>query len=109
VTVPVVEIKAAMSVARDLAEGQLSPAQMAAELEAHCRELFGQVIGPDDPLWELQVRVARGVLALGGIPANEIAEWLAVIRATEAAEQAMPPGESWIEQALALLDDEESV
>ena len=73
-------IKAAMAVAKDVAEGRLSPAQVDdAALEA-CRSLFGVVAGPDDPLWPLQCEVARQVLAAGGISANELQEWVAVQR-----------------------------
>jgi hypothetical protein len=31
-------------------------------------------------MWEVQVEVARAVLATGGIPADELSEWLAVAR-----------------------------
>jgi hypothetical protein len=51
---------------------------------AELRELFGTVTGPDDPLWMLQVDVCRAVLAAGGIPADELTEWLAVARQREA-------------------------
>jgi len=47
---------------------------------AECRELFGTVAGPGDALWELQVKVARDVLAQKGISADELTEWLAVAR-----------------------------
>lgn len=47
---------------------------------AECRELFGTVAGPGDALWELQVEVARAVLAQKGIPADELSEWFAVAR-----------------------------
>jgi hypothetical protein len=52
-------IKAAASVARDAAEGRLSPAALQEQAVAECRELFGTVAGPGDALWELQVKVAR--------------------------------------------------
>ena len=76
-------IKAAMAVGRDVAEGRLNPAALEAAAVAECRQLVGQVIGPGDALWPLQVEVARGVLAAGGVPANELAEWLAVQRQAE--------------------------
>lgn len=104
--VPTAAIKAAMSVARDLAEGRLAVAQMDAEVVGVCRELFAAVVGPEDSLWELQVEVARGVLALDGIPVDELAEWLAVTRSA----QGVAPAEvapSWIETALAQMDDED--
>jgi hypothetical protein len=77
-------VDAAMSVAEDVATGRLDTAQLDAAVAAECRALFARVEGPDDPLWELHVEVARQVLAVGGgIPAGELAEWLAVTRAAE--------------------------
>jgi hypothetical protein len=73
-------IKAAASVARDTAEGRLSPAELEATAVAECRALFGSVTGPDDPLWPLQIEVCRNVLAQKGIPADELTEWLSVAR-----------------------------
>jgi hypothetical protein len=73
-------IRAAASVARDAAEGGLSPAALQEQAVAECRELFGTVAGPGDALWELQVEVARAVLAQKGIPADELSEWFAVAR-----------------------------
>lgn len=73
-------IKAAMAIAKDAAEGKVDPATLDAQLAAKCRELFGAVVGPDDPLWPLHVDVARAVLAAGGIPADELSEWLAVAK-----------------------------
>lgn len=73
-------IKAASSLARDIADGGLSPSDLEAQAVAECRELFGTVAGPDDPLWELHRDIARQVLALDGVPADELAEWLAVAR-----------------------------
>lgn len=73
-------IRAAASVARDAAEGRLSPAALQEQAVVECRELFCTVTGPGDALWELQVEVARDVLAQKGIPAEELIEWLAVAR-----------------------------
>jgi hypothetical protein len=74
-------IKAAMEVAEDVAAGRLDPADVDKAATDACRELFGTVIGPDDPLWSLQVEVCRGVLGVGGaIPAGELTEWAAVAR-----------------------------
>ena len=73
-------IRAAASVARDAAEGRLNPAALHDQAVAECRELFGTVAGPGDALWEIQVEVARAVLAQKGIPADELAEWLAAAR-----------------------------
>ena len=73
-------IRAAAAVARDAAEGRLSPLDLQAQAVAECRALFGTVSGSGDALWELQVEVARAVLAQKGIPANELTEWPAVAR-----------------------------
>ncbi|WKG01393.1 flagellar hook-length control protein [Mycolicibacterium sp. HK-90] len=73
-------INGAMSIADDVAEGRLSPATLEAQLQTELRALVGTVIGEGDPLFALQVEIARGVLAVGGVPADELAEWLAVAR-----------------------------
>ncbi|WP_020109609.1 hypothetical protein [Nocardia sp. 348MFTsu5.1] len=73
-------IKSAMSVAKQVADGTLHPADLDRAAADECRVLFGTVAGPDDPLWPLHLDVARGVLAAGGIPADELTEWLAVAR-----------------------------
>jgi hypothetical protein len=44
------------------------------------KKIFRKVVGPGDPLWPAQLEVARQVIAAGGIPANELQEWLAVQR-----------------------------
>jgi hypothetical protein len=79
-------IKAAASVARDAAEGRLDPAALEAEVLTACRELFADVRGPEDLLFELQVAVARGVLAAHGISADELREYAAVQARFEDAE-----------------------
>lgn len=99
-------VDAALSVAEDIADGRLQPSQLDGEVASLCREMFAHVIGADDPLWELQVEVARGVLAVGGVPANELAEWLAVTRQAEGVEEPAPKP-SWIERTLAELDEDE--
>jgi hypothetical protein len=78
-------IEAAMAVAESVSSGELSPDQLEQQLVAECRALVGTVVGPgpDDPIWELQVSICRGVLAAGGIPADELAEWAAVARRRE--------------------------
>ncbi|MGW0037493.1 flagellar hook-length control protein [Gordonia sp. NPDC003376] len=75
-----VGIKATMAVARDIADAKLDPADLTAEFVADARSLFGAVVGPDDPLWPVQLDVARQVLGLGGVSADELAEWLTVAR-----------------------------
>lgn len=73
-------IKAASSVARDIADGRLSPTELEQHAVAELREMVGTVVGPNDPAWSLQCDIARQVLALDGVPADELAEWLAVAR-----------------------------
>lgn len=101
-------VLAAMAVAEDIANGRLSPAQLDAAAVDECRALFRAVVGPDDPLWDVQGEVTRGYLAAGGIPANELQEWLAVQRQREPA-QPVAAEPSWIEQGLALMADDEPV
>lgn len=73
-------INGAMSIADDVAQGRLSPATLEAQAVAELRELFGQVIGPGDPIWETQADVARQAIALGALTADELNEWAAVMR-----------------------------
>ncbi|MFA5712282.1 flagellar hook-length control protein [Mycolicibacterium sp.] len=96
-------VEASLLVADDVAAGRLDPASVEAAVVEECRALFGAVDGPGDALWELQVEVARQVLAVGGgIGADELSEWVAVYRAAEG----RPPEQSWIERALADGADE---
>jgi len=71
-------IKAAMSLARDLAEHRLAVADLEATAATEAASLFSTVVGPSDPVWPTQLAVARRVLALGGVSADELREWLAV-------------------------------
>lgn len=71
-------VKAAMSVARDAAEGRLDPADLERTAATEAAALFSAVVGPGDPLWAAQVAVARRVLALGGVSVDELREWLSV-------------------------------
>lgn len=96
-------ITAAMGVAGELAEGQLSAGQLEQQAAEECRALFGTVIGPEDPLWELHVDVMRQTIALGGMSGEELAEWAVVFGKPPEPE----PTTSWIEQALAMGDDED--
>ena len=100
-------VLAAMSIAEDIAEGRVQPADLDAQALTECRSLFGRVAGPGDPLWELHVDVARQVLAVGGVPAGELAEWAAVQAAAEGVEAEREP--SWIERALADGADDECI
>ncbi|WP_078290447.1 hypothetical protein [Mycobacterium sp. D16R24] len=79
-------VDAAMSVAEDVASGKLDPATLEQQAVAELRELVGTVVGEDDPLWDLQVQIASGVLASGGIPTDELSEWLAVARRRDGVE-----------------------
>ncbi len=94
-------IEAVMQVARDLADGRISVADVEGPAVDQCRELFGRVAGVGDPLWDLQCDVTRRVLGMGGIPSHELAEWLAVQRLAEER-----VGGSWIERTLAEFDKE---
>ncbi|MBS9532074.1 flagellar hook-length control protein [Mycobacterium sp. M1] len=71
---------AALSVAEDIAAGRLDPADLEAELVAELSALIDADHEPGSPLADLQVAVARRVLARGDLPADEIAEWLSVAR-----------------------------
>ncbi|MGV0648750.1 flagellar hook-length control protein [Mycobacterium kansasii] len=73
-------IESAMSIADAVAQGRVSPSALETAAVAQCRALFGTVVGDGDPLWDLQLDVARQVLGLDGIPAAELSEWLAVAR-----------------------------
>ena len=112
-------VTAALQIAEDVTAGQLDVTTLDALALAECRGLFARVVGPGDPLWDLHVDVARQVLAVGGgIPVDELAEWVAVYRAAAAdaaelaavvAPEVVPAGRgpSWIESALANLEDTE--
>ena len=50
---------AALSVAEDIDAGRVSPTDLEAAAADECRQLFGTVAGPGDPLWPLQLDVAR--------------------------------------------------
>lgn len=89
-------IKAAATIARDVADGRLTPAALEHQAVAELRELVGTVVGPGDACWEVQVQIARGVLALDGIPADELFEWLAVAR-QQAGEPLSGPGPDEVE------------
>ena len=102
-------VTAALQIAEDVTAGQLDVTALDAVAVAECRNLFARVVGPTDPLWEMHVDVARQVLAVGGgVPVDELAEWVAVYRAAEVDAAVVAPevvpadrGPSWIETALA--------
>lgn len=83
-------VDAAMGLAEDIAEGRLSPSDLEQQAVTELHELVGSVVGEGDPLWSLQVDIARQVLSLGGIPTAELAEWAAVFR-RRAGEAPEPP------------------
>ncbi|WP_409437217.1 hypothetical protein [Mycobacterium sp. SMC-14] len=67
----------------EVSEGRLTAAAMADRAAARCREVFGQCDGPTDPLWPVHVDLCRAVLGHAGLPASELAQWLAVARNRE--------------------------
>jgi hypothetical protein len=83
-------IRAAASIARDTAEGRLRLGALEHQAVTECRELFGTVSGPDDPIWPLHVDIARQVLALDGVPPHELAKAGRGGSGLVAAEQARP-------------------
>lgn len=100
-------VTAAMSVAEDITSGKLAPEDLESQVRTECRELFAFVAGPDDPLWELHVEVARQVLALDGIPVDELAEWLAVTRKAQGIKEASADsGPSWMARVLEQMADD---
>ncbi|MEC4858340.1 flagellar hook-length control protein [Mycobacteroides chelonae] len=76
-------VTAAMSIADDVAQGHLDPERLESQLTEELRDLFVVVVGPEDPLWPIQTDVARQVVSRGGIPTDELSEWLAVQRRRE--------------------------
>lgn len=99
---------AAMDVAAQAADGRLKPQEIEAQTIARCREIMGTVYGPDDPAWTVQLDISRQIIAMNGHPADELAEWLAVIRQREGKPvEPAPSAVSWIEQALADGADDE--
>lgn len=86
-------IDAAMSVAEDVAKSRLDPAKLDQAVANECKALFGTVVGEGDSLWPLHADVARQVLAVGGLSADELSEWLAVARsrAGEPLSSPLPP------------------
>jgi len=109
-------VTAALAIAEDVTAGQLDVTTLDALALEECRGLFSRVVGPGDVLWDLHVEVARQVLAVGGgVPTDELAEWVAVYRAAEAeaaelaASVPADRGPSWIETALADVEDDADV
>lgn len=90
-------VDAAMTIATEVATGVQDPADLDATATAAVWEIATQVVGPGDPAWEPQLHIARGVLAAGGIPGVELAEWAAVYAQPDG-----PREPSWIETALGL-------
>jgi hypothetical protein len=58
-------ITAAMSIAKDVAEGRVDPSALQQQAVTECRDLFATVAGEGDPLWTLHADVARQAIALG--------------------------------------------
>ncbi|MGJ6122976.1 hypothetical protein QN239_10395 [Mycolicibacterium sp. Y3] len=76
-------ITAAMSVATDAADGKITPAALERQAVEELSALMLLAPEPGTDLATLRIEVARRVLAEGGVPADEISEWLAVQRRRE--------------------------
>lgn len=76
-------VESAYAVIGELTEGSLSGAAVEQRAVEVCRRTFGAVGGPDDPLWPVQIDVARQVLGHCGILADELAQWLSAARSRE--------------------------
>ncbi len=76
-------VDAVAVVMRRVAEGTLTGAAMASRAAQRCSEVFAVCDGPTDPLWPAHVAICRAVLGFGGLPAAELAQWLAVARNRE--------------------------
>jgi hypothetical protein len=79
----VVAAEAVAVLMTEVSEGRLTAATMADRAAQRCRDVFGQCDGPTDPLWLVHVDLCRAVLGHGGLPASELAQWLAVARCHE--------------------------
>lgn len=73
-------IRAATSVARDVAESRLRPSELEAEALRELSALCDTDAEPGSELEGLQLTVARRALAAGLVPADELSEWLSVAR-----------------------------
>lgn len=76
-------VESAYAVLGGITDGSLSGAAVEQRAVEVCRRTFGAVGGPDDPLWPVQIDVARQVLGHCGIPAAELAQWLSAARSRE--------------------------
>jgi len=76
-------VESAYAVIGELTDGSLSGAAVEQRAVEVCRRTFGAVGGPDDPLWPVQIDVARQVLGHCGILADELAQWLSAARGHE--------------------------
>lgn len=72
-------IRAATSIARDVADGKLSPTDLEAQAVTELKELVGTVVGEGDPLWTLQCEIARQAVGLGALSPEALREWAAVL------------------------------
>lgn len=97
-------ITSAMTVAQDVADGRVSATDLEQVAVAECRRLFATVIGGDDPLFGLQVEVARRVLDRGGLSVDELAEWVTVLRRREDAVRASERDADGLDRADAVMD-----
>lgn len=74
-----VAVDEAMALATDITSGKVSPDELDALLVQELSALVENVVGEGDQLWDIQVRVARAVLAAGGaISGDELRDWASV-------------------------------
>lgn len=75
--------EAAMKLARDAAQGEITLANVEAAADERCRRLFSNVVGEGDVLWDLHKDVCVQAIALGALSASQLGEWRAVMAARE--------------------------
>lgn len=76
-------VDAVINVAEDIVAGRISLDELEAVAAERACLRCRTVSGPGDSHWPMQVDICRAVLAAGGIPPNELAEWTAVGRSRE--------------------------
>lgn len=76
-------VTAAMNLADDVAEGRVNVAELEHQAITELSRLALEPAEPGTEMAVLRVVIARRVLAEGGVPTDELAEWLAVQRRRE--------------------------
>lgn len=74
---------AALTLAKSVAQGEITLATVEQAAADRCKALFGTVAGEGDVLWPLHVDVCRQAIALGALSASELGQWTSVIRQRE--------------------------